>query len=291
MSEQQPLVSIAMPARNAERTLSIAVRSILNQSYHNWELLLMEDGSTDRTLNIARSFDDPRIQVRSDGQCRGMTVRLNQAIMSAHGLYYARMDADDVSYPQRLERQIAYLQAHPDVDLVGAWTVVFDDQGKAIGKRAGPERHAEIAARPQAGFPLVHPTFLGHTAWFRQQPYHERTSYSQDYDLLLRRHLYSCYANVPEILLAYREGHINLRKMAVARWEITGSLIRYFGGRGRVLLVARSGLEQALKLSVDVFAVLTGLNYRLLKHRARPITHAEHMEWERVWQGLSSSRN
>src|SRR4051812_47547353 len=117
MNTTMPLVSIAMPVRDSQRTLPVALRSIVSQTYPNWELLLFDDGSTDRTLEIARSFADDRIKIVSDGRGRGMTVRLNQAARVASGKYYARMDGDDAAYPQRLERQVAYLESHPEVDL------------------------------------------------------------------------------------------------------------------------------------------------------------------------------
>src|SRR4051794_36827493 len=116
-----PLVSIGMPVRNNEKTLGVAVRSIVRQTYPQWELLLINDGSTDGTLEVARGFCDERIRVIDEPESRGLPARLNQAVAAARGEYFARMDGDDLSYPERLERQVAYLQAHPEVDLVGAW--------------------------------------------------------------------------------------------------------------------------------------------------------------------------
>src|SRR5215472_3881837 len=94
-----PLVSIGMPTFNCERTLAIAIRSILNQTYDNWQLLLMDDGSTDRTLEVARGFADPRISVLTDHSHKGLVPRLNQAVEMSQGEYFARMDGDDVAYP------------------------------------------------------------------------------------------------------------------------------------------------------------------------------------------------
>ena len=120
-----PLVSIGLPTFNCEKTLAIAIRSILNQTYGNWELLLMEDGSSDRTLEVARSFSDPRISVFTDHSHKGRVPRLNQAVAMSRGEYFARMDADDVAYPERLERQAEYLAWHPDIDLLGCGILVF----------------------------------------------------------------------------------------------------------------------------------------------------------------------
>jgi glycosyltransferase involved in cell wall biosynthesis len=92
----QPLVSIGMPVFNCERTLSTAIQSILNQTYANWELIIIDDGSKDKTLEIAKSFRDPRIEVINDGQNQRLPIRLNQAIALSRGKYFARMDGDDV---------------------------------------------------------------------------------------------------------------------------------------------------------------------------------------------------
>jgi glycosyltransferase involved in cell wall biosynthesis len=87
----QPLVSIGMPVFNCERTLSTAIQSILNQTYSNWELIIIDDGSRDKTLEVANSFRDPRIEVINDGQNQRLPIRLNQAIALSRGKYFARI--------------------------------------------------------------------------------------------------------------------------------------------------------------------------------------------------------
>ena len=165
---EQPVVSIAMPVRNCERTLKLAVESILAQTYRSWELLLIDDGSSDGTVEIARSFQDSRIIVYSDGMARGLVARLNQAIALSRAKYFARMDGDDVAYPERLERQLAYLESHPDVDLIGAAILVFGQDGTPLGKRAVRPDHEAICSTPASGFGLAHPTYVGRLEWFRR---------------------------------------------------------------------------------------------------------------------------
>src|ERR1700733_14082702 len=115
-----PIITIAMPFYNSAATLELAIRSLLNQSYGNFELLLCDDGSDDQGFAIARSFDDPRLICWSDGRRLRLAARLNECIDRARGLYLARMDADDIAYPDRLARQLAFLGSHPDVDLCSA---------------------------------------------------------------------------------------------------------------------------------------------------------------------------
>lgn len=283
MGNKCPLVSIGMPVRNCQATLQIAVRSILAQTYPRWELLLIDDGSSDNTLRIAQGFADPRIKVYSDGESRGVPTRLNQAIAMAQGKYFARMDGDDVAYPQRLERQVNYLEQHPNVDLVGTWVIVFGSAGIPLGKRAGPETHTAICAKPIAGFPIAHPTYVGHLDWFRRYGYRNEAIRTQDQDLLLRSYRFSRFANVPEILLGYREEQIGLKKILASRRFFSRSLFQEFQRQGRLDLAIRAMTEQGIKAIVDCIAVGTGLKYRILRHRALPITDEERREWARVW--------
>ena len=228
---EQPVVSIAMPVRNCERTLKLAVGSILAQTYPSWELLLIDDGSSDGTAEIARSFQDSRIIVYSDGMARGLVARLNQAIALSRAKYFARMDGDDVAYPERLERQLAYLESHPDVDLIGAAILVFGQDGTPLGKRVVRPDHEAICSTPASGFGLAHPTYVGRLEWFRRHGYREQALRCEDQDLLLRTYRCSRFANVPEILLGYREETIALRKLLPARRSLPGPCSRNFGGR------------------------------------------------------------
>jgi len=282
---EPPLVSIAMPMRNSARTLAPAIQSILDQTYPHWELLLIDDGSSDATLRIARGFADPRIRIWSDGVWQGLAARLNEAIDRSTGAYFARMDSDDVAYPQRLARQVAYLQAHPEVDLVGAWVLVFGIDGAVLGKRQGAEHHEAICARPDYGISLPHPTWLGQIAFFRRYRY--QIGSMEDVDLLLRAYRDSRFATVPAILLGYREEQLKLKKLLTYRWIALHSTVREFARQGKPHLVIKGVITQVLKGAVDCVAVTSGLNYRLLRHRARPVTDAERQDWERVWDTTS----
>lgn len=282
---REPLVSIGMPVYNCAHTLPMAVRSLLAQTCTSWELLLIDDGSTDDTPRVARQFGDPRIRLSIDGTNRGLPTRLNQAVAHSRGTYFARMDGDDVAYPQRLERQLAYLAAHPTVDLVGAQVVVFGPDGAARGKPALPEQHTAICAHAFLNvLPMRHPTFLGATAWFRAHRYDEQARKTQDQILLLRTYRTSQFANVPEILLGYREERLDLRTMLLTRRMAAPFMLRELLRQRRPLLAARALARQLAKACVEIAAVQTGLNYRLLGHRLGPLTESERQAWARVWQ-------
>src|SRR5690349_10645893 len=108
-----PLVTVGIPFFNNASSLSDALRSIFAQTFTDWELILADDGSTDESLSIARSVRDPRVMVMSDGGNRGLVFRLNQITSAARGKYIARMDADDLSHPARLQRQVSLLERDP----------------------------------------------------------------------------------------------------------------------------------------------------------------------------------
>jgi glycosyltransferase involved in cell wall biosynthesis len=289
MAISSPLVSIGMPVRNCEATLGLAIRSLLLQSYYNWELLLIDDGSTDKTHNIAAQFSDPRIKASMDGMFRGLIFRLNEAIHMSSGKYFARMDGDDIAYPERLEKQVSYLEMHPEIDLVGAWMIVFGPNGIPFGKRTYPEMHTGICAKPFARVRISHPTFVGRIEWFRRYGYRKEAIRCEDQDLLLRSYRFTQFANVPEILLGYREERIDLKKVLKSRRFWSSCLLHEFLEQRRPDIAVRAVVEQIAKGILDCIAVSTGLNYRLLRHRALPITDAERSEWEQVWEEVNKN--
>lgn len=277
---EQPLVSIALAARNAEHTLGRALCSLLAQSYPNWELLLYDDGSSDGTTRLAQGFSDPRIQLHADGRSLGLATRLNQALDRARGGLFARMDADDIACPERLEKQVAYLSAHRDVDLLASGALVIDDADRPLGlfPRSGND-HAGICARPRSGFYFPHPTWMGRTAWFRRYRYRESLPKSQDQDLLLRSYRESRFALLPEVLLGYRQERLALKKVLQSRRVFARVLWCTFTGYGEPLNAVRAVIAQAAKAAVDTFAIASGLQRLILGHRTTPLPAAEAEHW------------
>ncbi len=275
------LVSIGMAVHNGAATLPLALRSLLAQSHADWELLLLDDGSDDDTAERVADFADPRIRFVRDGQRRGLAARMNQAVAMAGGRYFARMDGDDIAYPERLERQIAHLNEHPEMDLVGSAMLVFGAGGEPLGGRFFPTGHTEICARPFEGFPLAHPTWLGKIEWFRAHRYDERLAKAQDYELLLRSYRDSRFANLPEILLGYREAAIEPRKQLATR-QAVARVLRARGCHG-------AALRQILKGGVDLLAAASGLGHRLLRHRAVPLDATARERWRSVWAACQGS--
>ncbi|HEY9783691.1 MAG TPA: glycosyltransferase family 2 protein, partial [Leptolyngbyaceae cyanobacterium] len=282
------LVSIGMPIFNCEKTLNSAINSVLNQTYSNWELILIDDGSKDRTLSVAKSFNDSRIKVISDGLNLKLPHRLNQIIAISKGKYFARMDGDDVSYPDRLQTQVEYLENYPNVDILGTQILIFDDDGNPRGKSALTQSHQEICCRPWAGFSLAHPTWMGKLEWFSAHKYREEAIRMEDYELLLRTYKTSRFACLPQILLGYRVASLSLKNNLTARYNIAIALLeKTFVDRD--YLFAFGVFEQVAKAIVDILAISTGLNFKILRHRTGiALDEAELNRWKQIWAKCNS---
>lgn len=285
-----PMVSVMMPVRNAAATVAAAVRSIRWQSFEDWELLLMDDGSTDTTVETVADLDDPRIRVLSDGSWRGLGARLNQAMAEARGRYLARMDADDIAFPERLARQIAFMDSHPDVDLVGARAIVFRGDGEPIGLLPFKEQHQEICARPWSNFPLPHPTWFGRAEWFRRYGYRvPEVLRAEDQDLLLRAYRTSRYACLPEVLLGYRQGSYSLAKTLLARRQLTLAQIRVLGRDGYLAQALLAGLAGTAKAAVDVLAAIPGFDGLYFSRMSEAIPLELRARWSDIWTRINST--
>ena len=129
-------VSILMPVYNAEPYLSEAIQSMLNQTYTDFELIILDDCSTDRSADVVQTFSDTRIVYHRNDVNYGLANNLNTGIKLAKGKYIARMDGDDISLPERIERQMQFLSIHPEVDLVGCWLKLFGDRDEVWHYRA-----------------------------------------------------------------------------------------------------------------------------------------------------------
>jgi glycosyltransferase involved in cell wall biosynthesis len=272
-----------MPVFNGAETIAQAICSILNQTFGDWELLIIDDGSKDNTFEIAASFDDPRIIV-TRGENKGLGARLNDCIDRAKGKFFARMDQDDIAYPRRLQCQVEFLRSHTDVDLVAGWLVVFRNDGTAFGTRRSALTHEQVCARPWRGIPLAHPTWMGKAEWFRLNRYSSDAIRMEDQELLFRTHRNSRFATVPEIVLGYREDTLSLRKLLISRKNLCKVLFNNGVKRHQFLSATIGIVAHAAKGLVDTFAICSGLNYRILRHRARLIRLEEEKDWRSVWE-------
>jgi glycosyltransferase involved in cell wall biosynthesis len=207
-----PLVTVAIPFHNSEKFLEFAVLSVLNQTYTNWELILIDDGSKDTSLNIAKKFTDPKISIISDTQNKGLATRLNQTIDLAKGKYYVRMDADDIMCRDRIAEQVAFLEANPEIDVLGSDHYLIDTDNNILSIGAGyPEKPTMRDVLESRCF--SHPSVTGKLEWFKKNKYDPKVIKAQDLELWLRTIEKSNFRNLKKPLLFYRSvGNVNLKK-------------------------------------------------------------------------------
>lgn len=152
------MISVVMPVYNGEKYLREAIDSILNQTCTDFEFIILNDASTDETEEIILSYDDPRITYARNETNLQIANTLNKGIALAKGKYIARMDADDISLPERFERQIKFMEDNPDIDVCGCSMKTFGMQNVIYRV---PKTHDEIMVKLLCGFALAHPTIMG----------------------------------------------------------------------------------------------------------------------------------
>lgn len=204
-----PKVSVILPVYNASQYLRAAIESVLGQTVTDFELLVIDDGSTDGSISILRDAADrdTRVSFRSR-QNRGLVTTLNELIEWSRGEYLARMDADDICRPLRLEKQIGYLDEHPECVAVGSASLIIDPEGMPICEHQYELTHEEIDSAhtsEMVGSRICHPSvMMRREAIMQVGLYDEQYRYAEDLDLFLRLAEIGTLANLPEVLLSYR---------------------------------------------------------------------------------------
>lgn len=210
-------ISIGIPIYNAESYLTDAIKSVLAQTYPYWELILVDDGSTDNSLKIAQEFavKDNRIRVISDGSNKKLPARLNQIINEAKYDYIARMDADDIMHPQRLEKQLSFLENNKKYDLVSNGIISIDSQNEIKGFRCVSQLYDDFS-QPSLSYPVVHPSVMARKSWYERNHYSLEYPRAEDFELWTRTIKKNDFnmAVLPDLLLYYREeGNLSIEKI------------------------------------------------------------------------------
>jgi len=180
----KPKISVIMPVYNAEKYLRVAIESILDQTFADFEFIIVYDPSFDNSLNIINSYSDARIRVIENKKRIGLVKSLNKAIKEAHGEYIARQDADDISLPNRLELQLEFLEKHPEVALLGTGIYVINEKGELIEKRI---MHPNPKTSLLKGNRFIHGSVMFRKSVIDELgAYNELFKNSEDYELWLR---------------------------------------------------------------------------------------------------------
>jgi glycosyltransferase involved in cell wall biosynthesis len=202
-----PKASVVMSVYNGERYLREAVESILNQTFTDFEFIIIDDGSTDNTTEILEEYatQDKRIRLIRNTRNLGLTRSLNKGLRIACGEYLARQDADDISLQERLALQVRFLDEHPDVGVVGTWVMHINEGGRQTGVLRTPTSPALVRWFLLFGPCLMHPSVtMRRSLLERDAAYRPEIPYAQDYDLWVRLSTKTQLANLPEVLQLMR---------------------------------------------------------------------------------------
>jgi glycosyltransferase involved in cell wall biosynthesis len=270
LGEVLPFVSVALPVFNAGMYLSEAIDSILNQTFSDFELIIINDGSTDDSLSLLREYEgrDSRIVLISR-ENRGLVSTLNEAVDLARGTWLARMDQDDIALPHRFERQLAWLE-ESDADICGSWAKLFGTKDSRILKHAQTDE--AIKLEMLFGTTFAHPSVMMKTEYLKQLRYDKAWEKCEDYDLWERAARAGWkMGNVPEVLLLYRQHADQISsKLFVSQQKLTQKIRRrYWLHRFSPNVLSESCIEEVLKIrepivgAVDINAVENAFVYLL----------------------------
>jgi glycosyltransferase involved in cell wall biosynthesis len=200
-------VSVVVPVFNGAKTVCAALDSIVAQTFSDWDIVVVDDGSEDNTLILLQEYTRrcARIQVLQNVENKGLPTSLNRGWRHASGPLIARMDADDISTPDRLERQVGFLTANPEISVLGGAAEFVSASGHRIGLCRRPESHEEIAARMYWEIPFIHPSVMVRKAFYTEMGGYDESlvTTGEDNDLWLRGYRRFRYANLPAVLVRY----------------------------------------------------------------------------------------
>lgn len=193
-----------MSVYNGMPYLNDAVESILGQTFKNFEFIIVDDASSDKSWLYLKSLKDKRIRLIKNKKNLGLALSLNRGLKAAKGDFIARMDADDVSLPQRFAEQVKFLINHPKVDIVGTWVKLIDEKGKIIGSVRKPAADVKIKAMNKWIAGLIHPTWMARAEVFKKLGgYNPDYDMVEDYHFLLKAENFKM-ANIAKELLLWR---------------------------------------------------------------------------------------
>ena len=291
-----PVVSVVMPVYNRKHYVGAAIQSILDQTFTDFEFIVVDDGSNDDSVEVIRSFDDPRIRLIILGENRGQSVARNTGNTAARGEYIAVMDSDDIALPQRLEKQVAYMRAHPDVGICGASIRYVDEGFKPIGVWRVDVENGICRAKLFFGMPFKHISFLIRREIYQSVFYGPKWLICEDYAYLVAASAITRLGAVKEVLLLVREhgGRISNtqsdRQMEYnmrVRFEVLGNIGLTLGVQDREIWQRFFACQTDI-LALQELQAISDLGARILEanrqsaYASQPALHAL---LARLWWG------
>lgn len=288
-------ISIGIPFYNAEPYLADAIRSVFAQTYQDWELILVNDGSTDRSLDIAYSINDSRVRVISDGENKKLAYRLNQITSLSQYNYIARMDADDLISPHRLKKELSILEKNSNIDLVSTGICSISNDNIPVGYRIYEGNDNNITMKDvllnRSG--IVHASILGRKNWFLRNPYNIHTKISEDYELWINAFSKNDLKikRIPEALYYYREGETVTTKKLLAQYASKRNTIKNYGHLG---FDHSTMVSEITKTYLKGF-IIKGLEYvnmsnLLIKRRNKKINDKDFINFKNEIQAIKNTK-
>jgi len=276
---RNPRVTVFIPVFNREDYVCTAINSILAQQYTDFEILIVDDGSTDATRERIAAYGDPRVRLECNGRNLGIPASRNRGLALARGEYIALLDSDDYAYPNRLAVQVDYLDRHPELVQIGSGCTLMDAQGRLLKRvRRHPNRPEAIDAHLLFHCALINRTIMARTAILREYGYDERFPRCQDYELHTR--------------LARKHRMANLSRLLVCGREHDGRITKNTRGLGqdRKMAIQAAVLEQ-LDIAADEQDVLRHylLTQKTSTDAGDPVAY---LEWAEGWlRGLAEANS
>jgi len=265
-----PKVTVFIPVYNREQYVGEAIESILAQTFSDFEILLVDDGSTDASVEKIRSFSDPRIRLVSNEKNLGIPKTRNKGIELARGQYMAMLDSDDRAYPNRLEKQVAFLDNHPEHAQVGSWCRMMDQDGRPLKKiKRQPELSDDIHAQFLFRCAMSNRSIMARTAILKEYGYRNDFPRCQDYELHVRLTKHYKVGNIPECLVYGR----------IHPQQITGQTPD-LGDTKKQEIIGSQLQELGVTFSVGDFHPHLTLS-RMRKSEFIPDT--DYLTWARAW--------
>jgi len=224
-----PTLTVLMPVYNGEKYLRESIESILEQTFTDFDFLIVDDGSTDNSALIINSYNDTRIKYLKNEKNLGIVHSLNRGLDLATGDYIARMDCDDISLPNRLEKQVLFMEGNPDIGISGTWVQIFGEQSNnAVWKY--PYDPKEISYALLFNSVLAHPSVIIRMSFLKNYGlrYDPEYIYAEDYNLWVVADNYFKLANIPEVLLKYRLSNTNTGKVNSEKKLLSAKMTRSY---------------------------------------------------------------
>lgn len=267
---ESPIVSVIIPVYNVDAYLQVAINSIINQSFSNLELILVDDGSEDDSLSICKSFQDARIKILINDENKGLAYSLNKGMRQAKGKYIARMDGDDIAQKDRLKTQVEFLDKNPNVGLVGTWMRSF---GASNFLKKYPENITDCRIELLFEVPVGHPSVmfrLDLVEKFDLFYNEEYETYGEDYDLWIRFSHHTDIANIGIPLLQYRTYQTSNKRKDQAKRQYRADLLRGHMLNSLEIPLSTEELNVHLSLSSPLNSH-DGINLQILKEWIRSL--------------------